>query len=92
MPPDHAVSWLATAPVAGPDEAGLAHQPGNALARVPLALFAQICVDTRCPVGLVRAEMDGADPLQQRGVGHRPCRGLPPDPGVVPGLRHAEDN
>ena len=80
-----------TAPVAGPDEADLAHQPGNALARMPLALFAQVSVDTRCTVGLVRAEMDGADPLQQRGVGHRPCRGLPFDLGVVPGPRHAED-
>ena len=40
---------------------------------------------------LARAEMDGADTLQQCGDGNRPRRWLSPDPGVVPALRHAED-
>ena len=76
--------------MAGPDEAGLAHQPGDALAGMPLALLAQVGVTTRRAVGLPRAEMDGAAALQPGGLRHGVRRGLPAGPGVVPGLRHAE--
>lgn len=34
--------------------------------------------------------MDGADPLQQRGIGNCPYRRLAAGPGVAPGLRYAE--
>ena len=49
--------------MAGPNKAGLAHQPSDAFAGMPLALLAQVGVDARRAIGLVRVEVDGADPL-----------------------------
>lgn len=80
----------ATTPMTGSDKASLAHQPGYAFARVPLALFAQVGVDAWRAISLVRAEMDGADSLEQGCVRCPTRRGLPASPGIVSRLRHAE--
>jgi hypothetical protein len=76
----------AAAPAAGADQTGHAHQPGNPLAAVSLAGGPQRGIDTRCPIGLPRADVHPLDPGQQRLVrsGMRPGRALAP--GIAAGL------
>jgi len=52
----------AAAPAAGADQTGHAHQPGNPLAAVSLSGGPQLGMDTRCPIGLPRADVHRLDP------------------------------
>ena len=80
----------AAAPAAGADQTGRAHQPGNPLAAVPLSGGPQLGMDTRCPIGLPRADVHRLDPGQQRLIRSGMRRGRAMTPGIVAGLRHAE--
>jgi len=59
---------LAPALGAAPGEPGSDHQPGHPLHAAADALPAQLGVDSRRPVGLLRLGVDGADPGRQLGV------------------------
>jgi len=48
--------------VTGPDRAGYAHQPGDVLAAVSLALGPQRGMNPRCPVGVARGNVDILQP------------------------------
>ena len=76
------------AAVAGTHEPRFAHQPGYALATMPLAGRAQLGVDAQGPVGPAGCGVDRPDALHERGVLSRPHRGRPLQPGVGPRLRH----
>ena len=73
-----------------PTRPGRAHQPGDALAAMPLPSCPKLGMDARRAIGLARGRVDGPDPLQQRRVGTRTGRWRTAPPGVIAGLRHAE--
>ena len=56
--------------MAGTDQPGFTHQPGNALAAVPLALGLQRRMDPRRPVGVARGGVHIPHPREQRPVRH----------------------
>lgn len=68
------------APMAGADEAGLAHRPSDALPRMPLALLAQVGVDMqralgwRAPRWTVRIRFSSAATAIARADGFRPTQ------------------
>src|SRR3954469_18064962 len=80
----------AATPAAGADQTGDAHQPGNPLATVPLSGGPQLGMDTRCPIGLPRADVHRLDPGQQRFIRLGAGRGRAVTQSVIAGLRQAE--
>ena len=52
----------AAPPAAGADQSSHAHQPGNPLAAVSLAGGSQFGMNTRCSIGLSRADVHRLDP------------------------------
>ena len=77
---------LIAAPAAGADQTGRAHQPGNPLAAVPLAGGPQLGMDTRCPIGLPRADVHRLDPGQQHLIRAGMHQGRAGMPGIGAGL------
>lgn len=74
----------AFAPVTDPDQAGVAHQPGDTLATAA-QVQVELGVDLRGAIGAPRHLVDRNDRRGQLGVGDRPGRGWPGRPVLVPG-------
>lgn len=72
-------------------QAGLAHEPSDAVAATAMVLLLQFPGDARTSVGLAGLMMDGSNQREELAILELPARGWADQPGIIAAGRDLQD-